>query len=236
MAKAIDPNNRIVGKICARHPELEGLRFKRNHSCVKCDAEACARKRDQRREAAGKAKFIPMSPEAAKEQIRQRDLLRNRQRRLDPEYSVKQLERKRAWREKNIDRLREVNRAYDAKQMAENIQRRLSKNLRHRLRKAMLGETRGISAVRDLGMSITEFRAYLEARFLPGMSWENYGKWHIDHIRPLKSFDLTDPAQARAACHFSNLQPLWAIDNIRKWSRTQPADSAESQIEISKAA
>lgn len=57
---------------------------------------------------------------------------------------------------------------------------------------------------------------HLEAKFSEGMTWQNYGTWHIDHIRPLASFDLTDPAQVRLACHFTNLQPLWGADNIRK--------------------
>lgn len=56
------------------------------------------------------------------------------------------------------------------------------------------------------------------------MSFENYGEWHIDHIRPLASFDLRDPDQVKAACHFSNLQPLWAAENIRKGARIAVAE------------
>jgi DNA/RNA endonuclease G (NUC1) len=50
------------------------------------------------------------------------------------------------------------------------------------------------------------------------MNWENYGKngWHIDHIIPCASFDLTDPKQQKNCFHYTNLQPLWAADNIRK--------------------
>jgi hypothetical protein len=58
--------------------------------------------------------------------------------------------------------------------------------------------------------------SHLEARFLPGMTWENRREWHIDHIRPLASFDLLDHEQQRAANHYTNLQPLWAEDNLRK--------------------
>ena len=74
------------------------------------------------------------------------------------------------------------------------------------------------SAVRDLGCTVPELRAYLEARFRSGMTWANHSRdgWHIDHIRPLASFDLTDRAQLLEAVHFSNLQPLWAEENLSK--------------------
>jgi hypothetical protein len=49
------------------------------------------------------------------------------------------------------------------------------------------------------------------------MSWDNWSLkgWHIDHIRPISSFDLSDPAQQKECFHYSNLQPLWAIDNLK---------------------
>ncbi len=53
------------------------------------------------------------------------------------------------------------------------------------------------------------------------MSWDNYGEWHIDHIVPLSSFDLTDKSQVNKVCHYTNLQPLWAIDNLRKGDRDE---------------
>lgn len=73
-----------------------------------------------------------------------------------------------------------------------------------------------------LGCSIEFLKAYLESKFQPGMSWDNYGKygWHIDHIKPGKSFDLSDPIQQKQCFHYSNLQPLWAKDNLTKGSKT----------------
>jgi len=70
-----------------------------------------------------------------------------------------------------------------------------------------------------LGCSFTFLRFWLESKFLPNMSWENYGDWHVDHIRPLASFDLTDPKQQALAFHFLNLQPLWAKDNLSKGAK-----------------
>lgn len=67
-----------------------------------------------------------------------------------------------------------------------------------------------------IGCSVVQLREYIEGLFLPGMSWANRKEWHIDHIRPCASFDLTVPEQQRACFHYTNLQPLWAEDNIRK--------------------
>ena len=63
--------------------------------------------------------------------------------------------------------------------------------------------------------------AYLESKFQTGMTWENHthNGWHIDHIIPISKFDLTDEAQMKKACHYTNLQPLWAGDNFRKHAK-----------------
>jgi hypothetical protein len=88
--------------------------------------------------------------------------------------------------------------------------------LRKRLSKVLAGEKKSASCRKLVGCSPSELQAHLESRFAPGMSWENRHLWHIDHIRPCASFDLTDPDQQAQCFHYSNLQPLWALDNIRK--------------------
>ena len=70
-----------------------------------------------------------------------------------------------------------------------------------------------------VGCTPTELKAYIEALFAPGMSWANRHLWHVDHKTPISSFDLTNPAQQRLAFHYTNLQPLWAIDNRLKGDR-----------------
>jgi hypothetical protein len=96
---------------------------------------------------------------------------------------------------------------------------KLRRVLRSRLSHAVCGKAG--SAVRDLGCSIEDLKKYLECKFQDGMTWDNYGLhgWHIDHIIPLSSFDLTDREQFLKACHYTNLQPLWAKDNLIKGSR-----------------
>jgi hypothetical protein len=75
-----------------------------------------------------------------------------------------------------------------------------------------------------LGCSISEVRKHLEAQFATGMTWANHGKWHIDHIRPCCTFDLSNPAQQRACFHYTNLRPLWAHDNL-----SRPKDGSDFQ-------
>ncbi len=91
-------------------------------------------------------------------------------------------------------------------------------NLRSRLSKAISRKQKNCSAVKDLGCTLDEFRSYIESKFQSGMTWDNYGRsgWHIDHIKPLTTFDLSDEAQIKEACHFTNLQPLWWQDNLKK--------------------
>lgn len=93
---------------------------------------------------------------------------------------------------------------------------KLIHNIRSRLRKALKGQGRDKGILILLGCSSNELKSYLESKFIPGMSWDNYGEWHMDHIIPLSVFDLSNKEELKKACHYSNLQPLWAEDNIKK--------------------
>jgi hypothetical protein len=67
-----------------------------------------------------------------------------------------------------------------------------------------------------LGCSIDNLKKHLESKFTKGMSFSNYGKWHIDHIRPCSSFDLSKEEEQAKCFHYTNLQPLWAKENLSK--------------------
>jgi hypothetical protein len=96
----------------------------------------------------------------------------------------------------------------------------MSRGIWQSLRKAKASKGASWSAL--VSYTVEQLREHLEARFVEGMGWSNYGRWHIDHIRPLASFSLAGPAdkQFTEAWALSNLQPLWARDNIRKGART----------------
>ena len=70
-----------------------------------------------------------------------------------------------------------------------------------------------------VGCSAEDLRCHIEKQFQPGMSFENYGEWHVDHIRPCASFDLSQTDQMRECFSWRNLQPMWAFDNISKGAR-----------------
>lgn len=91
-------------------------------------------------------------------------------------------------------------------------------NCRGRMYKVLRGNFKAGKSFDLIGCSSVFLREYLESKFLFGMTWENYGinGWNIDHIKPLASFDMSDPEQQKASFHYTNLQPLWWIDNLRK--------------------
>jgi hypothetical protein len=97
------------------------------------------------------------------------------------------------------------------------------RNVRTRLRELI--KNRSIQTSELTGCTGKELVGYLEAQFKPGMTWDNYGidGWHIDHIRPCASFDLTDPEQQKQCFHYTNLQPLWAADNLAKSDKWEAA-------------
>ena len=93
----------------------------------------------------------------------------------------------------------------------------------HRLVKFGLNrpDSHTIAACELVGCSPDELVAHLEGQFKPGMTWDNHGRhgWHIDHIIPLAAADVSDPEQVALVAHYTNLQPLWAKENLSKGSK-----------------
>lgn len=107
--------------------------------------------------------------------------------------------------------------------MKTDVQYKIRGQLRSRfkkvLRKARISKTNHVLTL--LGLSLDNFTKYIESQFKPGMTWKNHDLkgWHLDHIRPLASFDLTKEEDQRQAFHYTNYQPLWASENLSKGAK-----------------
>lgn len=119
---------------------------------------------------------------------------------------------KKEWSEQNREKLNRQ----QIKRLQTSPNAKLAHAIRTRLNRAIKTPRR---TTQLLGCSIAELKSYLEAQFEPGMTWDNHGEWHIDHIVGLTNWDLTDPEQLSKACHYTNLRPLWAVDNLRREKR-----------------
>ncbi len=112
---------------------------------------------------------------------------------------------------------KEINK-YARERRKKNIKVKLLHNLRARLVNALKRNSKSKSTIKLVGCSIKYLKQHLEKQFKRGMTWKNYGKygWHIDHKRPCVSFDLSKQNEQRKCFSYSNLQPLWAKENLRK--------------------
>jgi len=117
---------------------------------------------------------------------------------------------------KNRERINERLR----KKYNENAQYKINVILRTRFYKCLKERktTKSKRMVELVGCDITEVKTYIELQWQPGMTWENHGNrgWHIDHIKPVNTFDLTDIEQQKLCFHYTNLRPLWAADNLSR--------------------
>ena len=128
--------------------------------------------------------------------------------------SEKDKAKNKEWRSKNKDHISRT----EKERRKNDTNFKIKTYLRTRIGNAIRNGCKGGSAVRDVGCSIDDLKKYLESKFQPGMTWDNWSRdeWHIDHVVPLCRFDLSDLEQFKIACHYSNLQPLWAKPNLSK--------------------
>ena len=138
------------------------------------------------------------------------------------------------WRENNPERVKEYRKKYNQQNRQyfndwackNNKERRktdptyvLTRRERVRVYDALKGIRKSAKTETLLGCSYAFFREYIETLFKDGMGWHNMGEWHIDHIQPLSSFDLTKDEEQRIAFNYKNQQPLWAKDNLAKGAK-----------------
>jgi hypothetical protein len=134
---------------------------------------------------------------------------------------------------KNIDKFRKYKNHLEKRKRTNDPLYKLKHNLRVRTCKyfKITKITKRNKTLSMIGITPIELKNYIEKKFTEGMTWDNYGKWHIDHIIPLNSVNSEEGIIK--LCHYTNLQPLWATDNIRKKDRQfecQKAITAEMVI------
>jgi hypothetical protein len=139
----------------------------------------------------------------------------------DPEWKAKQAARQKRFKPKRKEWYPAWEREYRKKPEV-----RIKRALRRRLQNAVECQktVRRFKTRETIGCSAEQLKLWIEGQWKRGMSWENYGtKWEIDHIVPISKFSLTDPEEQKKANHFTNLQPLWKVENQGKRDKIRNA-------------
>lgn len=142
--------------------------------------------------------------------------MRNLQREAAKRNAVPRAAATKRWRSNNKEHVKLYGKVYKTERRATDPEFKLLDNLRNRMRAALKNNYKTSSTCDLTGCSMRALRLHLESLFKPGMTWGNYGEWHVDHKKPCVSFDMSSPQQQRECFHFSNLQPLWAEENCKK--------------------
>lgn len=150
------------------------------------------------------------------------------------EYYEKTIESKKVYdkiyRQKNAQKFAESKKRYEQRNKNKSWFK-IERNIRRRIHHALKDNYKSDHTMNLLGCTIEQFIKHIESQFEKGMNWDNYGQygWHIDHIKPCREFDLSDPEQQKLCFHYTNQRPLWAKDNLGRPRRYK--DWNESDIE-----
>jgi hypothetical protein len=131
-------------------------------------------------------------------------------------YKKEIISKQKNYYKNNKKRVNEYNRKYKKYRKSKDPIYKISYYLRSRIWHVLKGKQKSQSTIKLLGCSIEQLKKHLEKKFTKGMSFSNYGKWHIDHIRPCVRFDLSKPSEQAKCFNYTNLQPLWAKENLSK--------------------
>ena len=143
-----------------------------------------------------------------------REKERQRAKKYAEDNKEKLIEYRKNFYQQHKVRLRKANDEYKKKIYREDGFQRMKKNLRDRVREFLFENKKSIRTKNILGLDSHDFKTYIEHKFSEGMNWENYGLWHLDHIKPLSlAKNLEEVIELN---HYTNLQPLWAEDNLKK--------------------
>lgn len=205
----------MICRVCGIDKELIGFNFRKDSQKYRTECCECQYARTKEYIQRNKQKVLEYQRVYRLETTEKRAAMHKI---YAPLYRERNLERlqvyKKNWRLENKDRINEQFR----EKMRTDLQFRLKRTLKARINMGLKKGYRSRDIIKMLQCSIPEFKKYIESQFQEGMTWENWTSngWHMDHKKPLALFDLTDPKQVAEATHYTNFQPLWAIDNLKK--------------------
>ena len=129
-------------------------------------------------------------------------------------------EQSRRWRAENLERAREIQRGV-SKRRYEIPENRLSQCISSAIYRSLRENKKANHWEDIIGFTLEQLKHHIEKQFVEGMSWDNYGEWHIDHIIPLSAHHFKDASDIdfKKAWGLKNLQPLWSTDNQKKWAK-----------------
>lgn len=229
-------------KICSKCREYKPLdafhkqaakkdgRRSRCRECHNSDCAAWAKQNPEKRSTMVKL-WIENNPERHAENMRKwteknKEKISARSREWSKDNRERQTENVLRWRQNNLERSREIDLiAARKRRQALSPQERIVDRIHHSiatlLRRGIRNGKSGLRTFEILGYSVGDLMNHLGAQFTEGMSWDNYGEWHIDHKRPRVSFDISsiEDSSLKACWGLNNLQPLWAADNHSKGSK-----------------
>jgi len=220
MKNQID-ENKYLGTLCKYGHKHEttnkSIRYIKSKRCVVCYRLFFKRNRDkrllQRKEYRLKNKIIINKYNAK---------YRAKHKTATKEYGKKyrQLNKKKIdlKRKKNKDRINEIQRNRYNEKLKNNINYKINRTMRRGIWKSLKNNKNGCHWERFINFSFKELKKHLEKQFTDGMNWDNYGEWHIDHIIPISAFNFNsyEDIEFKRCWDLSNLQPLWAKNNISK--------------------
>jgi len=206
-----------IEKEFSQFPRNENYKFGIGYTCKLCQNIYAKKYRKLNKEKISQIskKYYEKNKEERKK-IQRKYYQENKEYRheFDKKYYQEHKEERKKYCKENRLKINE----YENKKYYTDINFQIAMKLRKRFYSVLKNNYKHGSAVKMLGCSIEEFKMYFESLFTEGMTWEkvNSGEIHIDHKRPLANFDLSIPENQATACHYSNLQPLWAVDNLKK--------------------
>lgn len=181
-----------------------------------CWCKTCKKKADKARG----NKYYLANKERRKEYYQEN---KERIKQISKEYYHANWEKQRAWekeyRQENKEKLNAYANNYIKERYKNDPNFKIKTTCRIRISQTIKNGYRSASTAELIGCSIEDLMKHLESQFVEDMNWGNYGEWHVDHIIPCDSFDLTQEKQQFECFNFKNLQPLWATDNIKKGSK-----------------